>query len=338
MKKKTSSKKAPARKKKASHTTRTKRSKTQLQRKRRKKTILEKMIQEEDDVEYSLLMKGKNYFTKHLDNYESVHGRIIEGSLFFVNMLAVILFILYTYSFSEQVSKWLIISEFILVGIFIIEYALRMWVARGKVKHFFNIYSIIDLLAILPILLHFGNLTFLRIFRILRLFRLLRVLRFQRMFKSKNTLFGALSDTEIIVIRIILTVFTIIFMFAGLIWVVENAINPESFGNIWDAFYFAIVTLSTVGYGDITPLSPLGKIVTVVMILSGIALIPWQLGKLLKVLVQSGKKQNITCRKCGIEEHDMDAIHCKMCGTILKHSRGVDAELELKMAETVLVK
>ena len=302
-------------------------------------TIVGRMIDEEDDVEYSLLTKTKGFLGTHLDNYESQWGRWIEGSLFFANMLAIILFVLYTYSFDSQVAKYLLIAEFILVGIFIVEYSLRMWVARSKVRHFFNIYSLIDLVAILPILVNFINLTFFRIFRILRLFRLLRVLRFQRMFKSKNTLFGVLSDTEIVIIRIMLTVFTIIFMFAGLIWAVENTVNPGQFGTIWDAFYFAIVTLSTVGYGDVTPLSSLGKIVTVVMILSGIALIPWQLGKLLKILVQAGKKQNITCRKCGVEEHDLDAVHCKMCGTILKHNRGADAdELEFEMAETVLVK
>ena len=119
-------------------------------------------------------------------------------------------------------------------------------------------------------------------------------------------------------------------MFAGLIWAVENKINPGGFSTIFHALYFAIVTLSTVGYGDITPLSPLGKVITVIMILSGIALIPWQLGKLLKVLVQAGSKQNIKCQKCGTEEHELNAVHCNMCGTILKHNRGVDAdELEL---------
>ena len=305
----------------------------------KRKSIMQRMNEEEDDVEYSLLMKIKAFLATHLDNYESNYGRWIEGSLFFANTLAIVLFILYTYSFTGEIAKWLFIFEIILVIIFIIEYSLRMWVARNKTHHFFNVYSLIDLISILPVLVNFVNLTFFRIFRILRLFRLLRVLRFQRMFKTKNTLFGALNDTEIIVIRIMLTVFTIIFMFAGLIWAVENVVNPGQFGTIWDAFYFAIVTLSTVGYGDVTPLSSLGKIITVLMILSGIALIPWQLGKLLKVLVSAGKKQNITCGKCGVEEHDLDAVHCKMCGTILKHDRGLDSdELELEMAETVLIK
>ncbi len=340
VKKQAVAKKAPARAKKPkSIAGQIEKSNSNKSKGAKDKTTIERMNDEEDDVEYSLLTKSRGFLSQHLDNYESNWGRWIEGSLFFANMLAIVLFVLYTYSFTGAVAKWLFIFEIILVSIFIVEYALRMWVARNKTHHFFNIYSLIDLLSILPVLVNFINLTFFRIFRILRLFRLLRVLRFQRMFKSRKTLFGVLNDTEIVVIRIMLTVFTIIFMFAGLIWAVENQVNPGQFGTIWDAFYFAIVTLSTVGYGDVTPLSSLGKVVTVVMILSGIALIPWQLGKLLKILVQSGKKQMVICSKCGVEEHDLDAVHCKMCGTILKHNRSADAdELEFEMAETVLIK
>ncbi len=167
-----------------------------------------------------------------------------------------------------------------------------MWVAERKTKHFFNVYSIIDLLSILPVAVNFINLSFLRIFRILRLFRILRVLRFQRIFKSKNTMFGQLSDTQLVIIRIVLTVFTIIFVSSGFIWAVENKVNPGEFGTIWHALYFSVVTLSTVGYGDITPLSLWGRVITIAMILSGIALIPWQLGKLIKIIIATSGKKN----------------------------------------------
>ena len=168
-----------------------------------------------------------------------------------------------------------------------------MWVAERKVKHAFSVYSIIDILAILPVLVNFINLTFLRIFRILRLFRLLRVLRFQRMLKGKDTMFGELTDVQFIVARIGLIVFTIIFVFAGLIWSVEAKINPGAIKSIWSALYFAVVTLSTVGYGDIAPLSAVGRAITMAMIVTGIAVIPWYLGKLVKVLIKSGTKEVI---------------------------------------------
>ena len=277
-----------------------------------------KLMAKGEKLEDSIIRKVQKYLHLHMDNYGSSHGRRIEGTLFFLNFLAIVLFVIDTHNLSDKAHHFLFISEVALVGVFIIEYAVRMWVAERKVKHFFNIYSLIDLVAILPIMVNFLNLTFLRIFRILRLFRILRILRFQRIFKSKDTMFGTLSDSQLVIIRIVLTVFTIVFVSSGFIWAVENKINPGEFGTIWHALYFSIVTLSTVGYGDITPLSAPGRAITVLMILSGIALIPWQLGKLVKFLFVSGSKTEIKCPKCGLMDHDRDAKYCKICGTIIK--------------------
>ncbi len=106
-------------------------------------------------------------------------------------------------------------------------------------------------------------------------------------------MFGELTDVQFIVARIGLIVFTIIFVFAGLIWSVESKINPGVIKSIWSALYFAVVTLSTVGYGDIAPLSSYGRAITMVMIITGIAVIPWYLGKLVKVIIKSGTKEVI---------------------------------------------
>ena len=300
--------------------------------KRSNQNLFNRMQSEEDYIDTKIMVKGekiendminkvRKYLHLHVDNYGTSHGRKIEGTLFFLNFLAIVLFIIDTYSLTGTAQNILVTLEIILVAIFIVEYGVRMWVAQNKTRHFFNIYSIIDLIAILPILVHFANLTFFRIFRILRLFRMLRILRFQRIFKQKDTMFGKMTDTQLIVIRIVLTVFTIIFVSSGLIWAVENKINPGQFGTIWDAMYFAVVTLSTVGYGDVTPLSSLGKVITIAMILSGIALIPWQLGKLIKVVVMANMKSKSKCKKCGLEEHDRDATNCKLCGAVIKQVR-----------------
>ncbi|HIJ10550.1 TPA: ion transporter [Candidatus Woesearchaeota archaeon] len=286
-----------------------------------RKSSLKRMQQDEDVIDKRLLKdedrlirKVEKYLHLHMDNYETSHGRRIEGTLFLLNMLAVVLFMVDTFNPTGTAKTIFFISELSLVSVFVVEYIARLWVAQHKLRHAISMYSIIDLLSILPVLVSFVNLTFFRIFRILRLFRLLRVLRFQRMFKAKNTLFGNLSDTQIVVVRIVLTVFTIIFVSSGLIWAIENKVNPGAFGNIFNALYFSVVTLSTVGYGDITPLSPWGKLVTVGMILSGIALIPWQLGKLVKIVVLSSGKTKRKCTKCGLLDHDLDAKFCKQCG------------------------
>lgn len=283
-------------------------------------------MREGAQLEDSALGKLKKLLHLHLDNYGSKHGIRIEGTLFFFNFLAIALFIIETHHPTGLFLTILTISELVLISIFILEYTVRLWVAKNKLKHIFSFYGMIDLLSILPILVHFANLSFFRIFRILRLFRMLRVLRFQRIFKSKDTMFGRLSDSQLIIIRLVLSIFTIVLISSGLIWTVETKVNPEKVGTIWDAMYFTIVTLATVGYGDITPLTPLGKIVTTIMILSGVALIPWQVGKLIKVMIMEAAKTKITCPKCGLEDHDKDSFYCRLCGAKLKKRKKKDLE------------
>jgi len=137
-------------------------------------------------------------------------------------------------------------------------------------------------------------------------------------------MFGRITDSQLVIIRIVMTVFTIILISSGLIWTVENKINPGQFGNIWETMYFVVVTLATVGYGDITPISAWGKAVTVLMILSGIALIPWQLGKLIKILFMEVTKAKIKCPTCDLEEHEKDSIYCRRCGAKLKKNKKVE--------------
>ena len=291
-----------------------------------------KIMQKGEKLEEKGVNKLKGYLHLHLDNYASTHGRMIEGTLFIINFLAIVLFIIETHNPTGIYRTILSISEITLISIFIVEYAARMWVAEKKVKHFFNIYTIIDLIVILPILSYLPmfssatNLGFFRILRILRLFRMLRVLRFQRIFKSKDTMFGKITDSQLVIIRIVMTVFTIVLIASGLIWTVESKVNPEQVGTIWDAMYFSVVTITTVGYGDVTPLSPAGKIVTIVMILSGIALIPWQLGKLIKILFIEATKTKIKCHKCELEDHERDSTYCRRCGAKLNKKKIKNSE------------
>ena len=81
--------------------------------------------------------------------------------------------------------------------------------------------------------------------------------------------------------------------------------------NFGDAFYFTVVTLTTVGFGDIIPFSEAGRMVTVLMILSGIILIPWQVSRLVREWILIASKQDVTCPQCGLRYQDRDASHCK---------------------------
>ena len=99
-----------------------------------------------------------------------------------------------------------------------------------------------------------------------------------------------------------------------MIYTTEHSINPQ-INNFEDALYFSIISVTTVGYGDVVPLTQSGKWISMIVILSGVILIPWHLGVLMKFLVENSKKDRVICKSCGLSFHDRDAVHCKACGS-----------------------
>ncbi|MCZ2201256.1 MAG: potassium channel family protein, partial [Cylindrospermopsis raciborskii PAMP2012] len=136
-------------------------------------------------------------------------------------------------------------------------------------------------------------------------------------FIDKKFLFFSISEDSVIFARILFTLFAIIFVYSGLIYQVEHPINPERFSTFLDAFYFSVVTMTTVGFGDVTPVSEWGRLLTVFMILTGVALIPWQVGDLIKRFLKTSNQVENTCSSCGLAFHDGDALFCKRCGAKL---------------------
>ena len=136
------------------------------------------------------------------------------------------------------------------------------------------------------------DLSFVKLIRIFRVFRIFRFLRFTA---DPHFFFGSITMQVLKVVRLVLTIFMIFFISSGLFFYVENDVNTHV-KNFGDAFYFTVVALTTVGFGDITPRSGAGKWVTVLMILSGIILIPWQVSRVVKEWVHMASKEEIVCR------------------------------------------
>ena len=134
-----------------------------------------------------------------------------------------------------------------LIGIiFVTEYIIRFWCAEDKIKFFFKPFSLLDLIATTPFILRLTNIQFIRIFRWLRILRLIRFINFKVYFLRIS------SEDGVIFARIL---FTIIFIYSGLIYQVEHGANSQAFRAFLDAFYFSVVTITTVGFGDVTPVS-----------------------------------------------------------------------------------
>ncbi|NEP89959.1 MAG: ion transporter [Okeania sp. SIO2C2] len=258
-----------------------------------------------------LLELTKKNLAFYLEDIETPIGKAINFILLFLILFSSAIFVAETYPIPENIFIILeLINDAILV-FFAVEYLLRFWCADQKIKFVFSFFSIIDLLAILPIFPGFLELSFIRIIRWFRILKLIRFLKF------KIYIFRISTEDGVIFARILFTLFTIIFIFSGLIYQVEHRVNPESFKNFLDAVYFSVVTMTTVGFGDLIPISESGRLLTVLMILTGISLIPSQLGDLIKQLIKTTKNIEKSCSGCGFSIHDIDAKFCKICGTEL---------------------
>jgi voltage-gated potassium channel len=257
----------------------------------------------------------------YLIDCKTALGKGIDIFIILLNLFVCAILVIETYPVSEATRQLLWKMEVIIVLFFIIEYAARLYGAKSRFKQLVDIYSIIDLIAILPtlsllILPLFGitlNFDFVKLIRVFRVFRIFRFLRFTA---DPDFFFGSLTLQVLKVVRLFLTILMIFFISSGLFFYVESGINADvrTFG---DAFYFTVVALTTVGFGDITPMSEGGRWVTVLMILSGIILIPWQVSRIVKEWVHMASKKEIICPGCGLRYHDKDASHCKSCGHLI---------------------
>ena len=184
-----------------------------------------------------------------------------------------------------------------MVALFILEYLLRLYGAPQRWSHFKDAYSIIDLAAILPtlVLMAIPASFFvydIRIVQILRVLTVFRIFRFLRFISQNHSFFGTISQGMINVARLVMSIIIIFFVYSGLFYFVENPLNPNV-QNFGDAFYFTVVAVSTVGFGDIVPVTQAGRLVTVAMIISGIILIPFQAARIFRAWLMTGRDKKV---------------------------------------------
>ncbi|WP_408957073.1 ion transporter [Natrinema sp. 74] len=253
----------------------------------------------------------------YLLDHRTRPGQAIDIALLALNLAFVAIFVAETYPLSPAVDTLLWNAEVAIAVVFLVEYVLRLYGAADRLQEFFNVYTLVDLLAILPTLLVVGwpGAATVASVGFLRVIRVIRVLRFYRFTQDAEFFFGTISDNALRALKLLLTVLVLLFVSAGLFYSAEHGRNPavDTFG---DAFYYVVVALSTVGFGDIVPVTTAGRWVTVAAILAAIIVLPWQASKIAREWARTGKV-NVTCPNCGLSSHDRDASHCKACGHVI---------------------
>ncbi|RRJ90214.1 ion transporter [Flavobacterium macacae] len=250
-------------------------------------------------------------------------GRLFDIILLFIILLSVVLVMLESVETLDIVyHRFFIISEWVITIFFSIEYILRIISTRKPLKYIFSFYGIIDLISILPMYLSFfipssKILTVVRALRLLRLFRILNLVQFSGQASQLKLAINA-SKTKIIVF--IYFVFIISILLGAVMYVVES---PESgFTSIPTSIYWCIVTLTTVGYGDIAPITPLGKVIASFIMILGYGIIAVPTGIVTAELASGSKSRKLlpgACPKCGTSDHRNTAEFCYKCGTTLEN-------------------
>ena len=201
------------------------------------------------------------------------------------------------------------IIELVSVFIFTIEYVLRIWVAdlegkaeNSRFKFILSPLGLIDLIAILPFYLPMIFPIDLRIVRILRLFRLLRIFKLGRFSKSLKTINQVLKETRADLAITFFVAFILLVLSSTLMYYVENEAQPEKFASIGHSFWWAVATLTTVGYGDVYPITAMGKFLSAVIALVGIGFVALPAGIFSSAFVEKLKNKDIEeceCPNCG---------------------------------------
>lgn len=201
-------------------------------------------------------------------------------------LISIVTFTLETIPDLKPQSRTILyVIEVFSVVVFTLEYLLRIYVTDRKLKFVFSFFGIIDFLAILPFYLSFGvDLRSLRALRFLRLFRILKLVRYNRAINHFTT--AIKSAKEEILLFLFITLILIYFAAVG-IYYFENAAQPEHFSSIFDSLWWAIVTLTTVGYGDVYPITVGGKVFTFFILLIGLGIVAIPTGIISSALTKS---------------------------------------------------
>lgn len=246
------------------------------------------------------------------------------GKLFDITVISLILLSLVAV-FLESMREMRVVhgrelffAEWVFTILFSVEYILRLSAVRRPLRYALSFYGLVDLIAIMPSYISLfvpGTQYFLAI-RILRLLRIFRILKLTAYISEGRVITTALKRSKQKIIVFLVAVITIVIVVGSLMYIVEGEEN--GFTDIPTSIYWAIVTLTTVGYGDLSPKTALGKLLASLVMIMGYGIIAVPTGIVTAELARAAKPASThVCPECHSEAHDVDAVHCKYCGSKL---------------------
>lgn len=254
-------------------------------------------------------------------------GKVFDISLIIVIIISVLLVALETVGWiNQQYYDILNIAEWVITILFTIEYILRIVSVHHPSKYIFSFYGIIDFLAMIPKYIslfvvgaHLETMMAIRALRILRIFRVLHISRY---IGESNFLVRSLLVSRAKIIIFLLFVLIMCILFGTLMYLVEG---PEAgFNSIPESIYWCISTISTVGYGDIVPLTGMGKFLASMLMILGYGIIAVPTGIISAEMAQRRKNVDVNttvCAECMNDKHKDNAIYCHECGSHLEDEK-----------------
>ncbi len=246
---------------------------------------------------------------------DTTAGKAFDIALLIFIVLSVIVVLIDSVpTINQQYGVQLYYLEWFFTIIFTIEYILRIISTQQPSKYIFSFYGIIDLLAIIPTYLSIvvAGSHFLLVIRILRLLRVFRVLKLARFIGASTSLTTALKRSKHKIIVFLEVVLALVVIMGSIMYLIEGPAN--GFTSIPRSIYWAIVTLTTVGYGDITPHTVPGQMLASIIMIIGYAIIAVPTGIITSEISRATNTNTQVCSNCNADNHDDDAKYCKYCG------------------------
>ncbi|MGH1345116.1 MAG: ion transporter [Nannocystales bacterium] len=249
-------------------------------------------------------------------------GRAFDVGLLILILASVLAVMLESVeAFSARFGTALRVLDWVFTVLFLAEYSIRLWVARHRLRYVVSFFGIVDLLSILPSFIGIvvTGAHSLLVIRVLRLLRVFRVLKVMRMLGEANQLLNALKSSAAKITVFMGAVLTIVVVMGATMHLIEGAEN--GFSSIPRGMYWAIVTMTTVGYGDIAPSTVPGQAVAAILMLLGYGILAVPTGIVSAEYVQAMNvgpvNEPVTCQECNAAGHADDANFCRVCGTEL---------------------